>query len=276
MYKLSKMDSGWILSTSGSTASVDEQDVLDVFRGRTSVSQFILSGPRHISSKRGQQLAPVASQEVWASGVTFKRSADAWSSSTSHESNIYDRLYKSERPQTFFKGMAYSVTGNNSFIGIRGDSFATHPEAELAVFASPTGEVIGYTLGNDVSARDIETTNPLYQPQSKVFNGSVALGPSLVLATEDVNPMCWKLRLTIQRKGSTLFDESFGVDQLKFPIQKLVDTHLAYRELPNGIVILTGTALAVPESAMLQDGDQVTVSCNEIGALSSIARFLAN
>ncbi len=276
MYTLWKTTNNWYLGNNAVVFLVHEKDVFDLFCGKVSLSHFLFQERRHIATEGGKKLAPVESQEIWASGVTFRRSADAWSESTRGEVNIYDRLYKSERPQTFFKGMAYSVTGDDSYIGIRGDSVATHPEAELAVYASANGEILGYTLANDVSARDIETSNPLYQPQSKVFSGSIALGPVIVLATDDLDPLAWRLRLTINRNSIKIFDDSFGMNQLKFTIQQLVRTHMAYRDLPNGIVILTGTALAVPESAMLRDGDEVTVSCSEIGTLSSIAKHLAD
>jgi 2-dehydro-3-deoxy-D-arabinonate dehydratase len=219
-------------------------------------------------------LAPVHRQEIWASGVTYKRSADAWIGSEGNEGNIYDKLYKSERPQTFFKGIASGVTGNNSYIGIRGDSNQTHPEAELVVFASQNGAILGYSLGNDVSARDIEISNPLYQPQSKVYAGSVAIGPNIVLNTPEINPLEWTISLSIQRNSCTLYEDSFNLSDLKYPLQTIIDTHCAYRDLPNGIAILTGTALAVPESAMLQDGDLVVINCREIGTLTSYARLL--
>jgi len=274
MNRLYRYSTGWVLESEGTLFEISLSEVRSLFSGSISVKNFLNIERRKCQAPSTPPFAPVLFQEIWASGLTYKRSVEAWSAESANSGSIYDAVYSSKRVQTFFKGMGYSVTGADSYIGIRGDSMQTHPEAELAVICNASGQVIGYTLGNDVSARDIEMDNPLFQPQSKVFDCSIALGPALVLAEPGVSPLNWRINLAIHREDRALFEGGFPVNQLSRSINEIVDAHFAYRSLKDGIVILTGTALAIPTSAMLKEGDIVTIWCDEVGRLMSKAKRL--
>jgi 2-dehydro-3-deoxy-D-arabinonate dehydratase len=273
-YKLWKFDKGWFLENEGMTYRVDNYHVNGLFSGSVSIAEFVGLAAEVSLLPLSLPLAPVIAQEIWASGVTYRRSASAWMSETGSQGSVYDQVYRSDRPQTFYKGASHDVTGPGTYIGIRADSLETHPEAELAVVCDPVGKLIGYTLGNDVSARDIERKNPLFQPQSKVFDGCVSLGPAIVLATSDVDPLAWRISLSISRLNKELFSDNFFVNQLNRKLDDIIKAHVAFRKIPYGIIILTGTALVVPDFAMLRDGDKVAVNCSEIGLLESVARSL--
>lgn len=275
MERLYRIANRWYLEIDAHWTQPSGDAVAALMTGKMSPSAF--AGKRHKAAKRpkiGKCDAPVLDQEIWASGITYKRSANAWVDDSSTSGSIYDRAYGAKRLQTFFKAAPGRAVGHGGFIGIRGDATQTHPEAELAVVADPKGRVIGYTLGDDVSARDIEAANPLYQPQSKVFTGSSALGPCLVLATKGVNPLDWTVRLSMERRGKEYFAESCNFGQLGRSIGEIVRTHYAFHDLPGGIVVMTGTGIVVPEDKMLQPGDVVRIECKPIGELVSTAKRL--
>jgi 2-dehydro-3-deoxy-D-arabinonate dehydratase len=134
-------------------------------------------------------LAPVVSQEVWAAGVTYYRSCDAriGESKNAGGSDFYDRVYTAERPELFFKATGRRVVGPGSPVRIRSDASWSVPEPELTLLINPAGTIIGYTIGNDMSSRDIEGVNPLYLPQAKIYDGSCALGPCVLLREEPLS-----------------------------------------------------------------------------------------
>lgn len=275
MNKLYRVADKWFLESGAAWSAPSTDAVRALMTGALSPAAFVKK--RHKPAKRPAARAfdaPVMDQEIWASGVTYKKSAAAWVADSQTSASIYDRIYGAKRLQTFFKAAPGMAVGHGGFIGIRGDSTATHPEAELAVMADAKGRIVGYTLGDDVSARDIEAENPLYQPQSKVFKGSAALGPALVLAGRGVDPLRWTVTLAMERGGKAYFTGSCGFDRLGRSLEEILRTHYAYHDLPGGIVVMTGTGIVVPDDKMLRPGDRVRIACAPIGELVSTAKRL--
>jgi 2-dehydro-3-deoxy-D-arabinonate dehydratase len=208
---------------------------------------------------------PILPPEVWAAGVTYQRSAEFRDQETGE--SIYDRAHHEPRPEIFFKGSASRCVGPNQPIGVRRDSEFTAPEAELALVLGHRGEIIGYTIANDVSAWDIERDNPLYLPQSKIFRGACALGPSLITPDELPAPYEAPIRCTIIRDGATIFDESSSTARLKRKFEELIEYLLRDNPVPGGSVLCTGTGIIVPKECALQDGDIVEIELPPIGTL---------
>jgi 2-dehydro-3-deoxy-D-arabinonate dehydratase len=212
--------------------------------------------------------APIDQQEVWASGVTYLRSRDA-RMEESTQKNVYDIVYDAERPELFFKATASRVSGPNEVIGIRGDSTWDVPEPELALVVNKDGEIVGYTIGNDVSSRSIEGENPLYLPQAKVYSKCAAVGPSIVMTWEIDNIDDRQIRLVIKRGGSVLFDGSTATSQIHRSLDDLVMYLRRHNEFPAGVILMTGTGIIPPSEFTLEDGDQVEISIDGIGTLQN-------
>ena len=211
-------------------------------------------------------LAPVRPAEVWAAGVTYERSRDA-RMAESTESDVYDRVYASERPEIFLKATAPRVLGPNADIGLRADSGWDVPEPELGVVVGPGGGIVGYTLGNDVSSRTIEGDNPLYLPQAKIYAGSCALGPTVVGTDEIDDPYALTIAMRIVRDGSEAFAAEIGVDSLHVKLDTLVDYLGRENWVAPGTVLLTGTGIVPPDDFTLAPGDVVEITCEPIGTL---------
>ena len=223
-----------------------------------------------------QLLAPIESQEVWAAGVTYFRSRAA-RMAESHDAgggDFYDRVYSAERPELFTKATAHRVVGPDAPVRIRRDSKWNVPEPELTLLISPAGKILGYTAGNDMSSRDIEGENPLYLPQAKVYDGSCALGPAILVASEAPGPTT-NIRVKIARGSATMFDEGTTLKELKRTPKELVS--YLYREVsfPNGAFLMTGTGVVPPDSFTLLPGDRVDISIDGIGTLSNVVEQLA-
>jgi 2-dehydro-3-deoxy-D-arabinonate dehydratase len=212
---------------------------------------------------------PICPVEVWASGCTYETSAVFRDSEHGQGQGIYGHVYTSDRPEIFFKGTARVCTGPGQPVGIRFDSKFTAPEPELAVVLGRKGAVLGYTLGNDVSAWDIERENPLYLPQSKVFTGCCALGPVIVTADELPDIRRLEMTCTIERGGQTCFSGSVPVSRLRRRLEDLIEYLLRANPVPAGSVLLTGTGIIVPEGSALAPGDTVTIRVAEIGELAN-------
>ncbi len=224
--------------------------------------------------QQGQLTAPILPEEVWGAGVTYRPSADFRDADMETGSGIYDRVYRAERPELFFKATAARCVGPGEAIGLRRDATFTAPEPELAVALGPAGEILGYTLGNDVSAWSIERENPLYLPQSKIYRGCCALGPALVTPEEIRDPRSLEIRCRILRDGNCRFDAKAGVSQMKRDIRDLVGWLLRSNDVPNGTVLLTGTGIIVPPDMALAEGDVVELSCDAIGTLRNPCRIV--
>ena len=171
-------------------------------------------------------LAPIGTQEVWAAGVTYfrSRSARIEESKDAGGGTFYDRVYQANRPELFFKATARRVVGPGGFVRIRSDASWSVPEPELTLLLNPNGQIIGYTVGNDMSSRDIEGENPLYLPQAKIYDGSCALGPSVLIAEKPL-PNSTAIALSITRKGAVIFSGKTTLAELKRePMPKLIRT----------------------------------------------------
>jgi 2-dehydro-3-deoxy-D-arabinonate dehydratase len=212
--------------------------------------------------------APVGNQEVWAAGVTYYRSRSARmeESKVAGGGSFYDRVYAAERPELFFKSTASRVVGTCSHVRIRKDSDWNVPEPELTLLANQFGKIIGYTAGNDMSSRDIEGENPLYLPQAKVYDGSCALGPC-VLVSPHALPASTSIGLEILRDGNTEFSGATTLAELKREPAQLVE--YLYREIsfPFGCFLMTGTGIVPPDSFTLASGDEIRITIGQIGTL---------
>lgn len=210
---------------------------------------------------------PINPIEVWACGCTYETSATFRDNEQGRDQGIYGHVYSHDRPEIFFKGTARVCVGPTQPIGIRFDSKFTAPEPELAIVLGRKGKVLGYTLGNDVSAWDIERENPLYLPQSKIYTASCALGPVIVTADEVADFTQLEMTCRIQRAGQTVFEGRVQLAKLTRRIEGLLEYLLRANPVPAGSVMLTGTGIIVPAEAALQPGDVVVISIPEIGEL---------
>lgn len=210
-------------------------------------------------------LLPVQPLEVWAAGVTYERSREARLAETTTV-GIYDKIYDAERPELFFKATASRCVGPNAPIGIRSDSRWTVPEPELAVVLSEEGQALGYTLGNDMSARDIEGENPLYLPQTKIYRACCSIGPMILLSDEPV-----ERRLTlwcrIERRGREVFRGEVSTSRIRRPISELVAYLRRANDIPPMTVLLTGTGIVPPDEFACEEGDVIEIGADEIGIL---------
>ena len=217
-----------------------------------------------------ETLPPIVSQEVWAAGVTYfrSRSARMEESKSAGGGSFYDRVYSAERPELFFKATAGRVVGPGQAVRIRRDASWSVPEPELTLAVSPRGEIIGYTIGNDMSSRDIEGENPLYLPQAKVYDGSCAVGPGILVASEPL-PATTEIRIEILRDGQAAFSGTTTLAEMKRTPQELV--RYLYREcsFPSGCLLMTGTGIVPPDSFTLMSGDEIRIEIDGIGTLSN-------
>jgi len=231
-------------------------------------------GPR-----RPGLLVPLEPPEVWGAGITYRRSAEYYSAHESghahREKGIYDHVYESERPELFFKATAARCAGPHAPIGLRGDSTLTAVEAELAVVVGAAGAIVGYTVGNDLSAWDIERANPLFLPQSKIFRGAFAFGPVLATPSTVPDPHALEIRCVIERGGRVLYEGRANTRDMKRRCAELVDWLGRYNPVPPGTVLSTGTGILVPDAHALQPGDVVSITIEGIGTLRNPVRRLA-
>jgi 2-dehydro-3-deoxy-D-arabinonate dehydratase len=215
-------------------------------------------------------LAPIAAQEVWAAGVTYFRSRTARmeESQTAGGGSFYDRVYQAARPELFFKALPHRVVGPGRTVHIRRDSKWNVPEPELTLLLTPSGKLIGFTVGNDMSSRDIEGENPLYLPQAKVYERSCALGPC-ILVSPDPLPAETAIRLEISRDGRSEFSDETTLAQMKRTPSDLVSYLFRENTFPNGCFLLTGTGIVPPDSFSLRAGDQIRITIDRIGTLEN-------
>lgn len=215
-------------------------------------------------------LAPVGSQEVWAAGVTYfrSRSARMEESKDAGGGSFYDRVYSAVRPELFFKATARRVMHPGANVRIRTDANWSVPEPELTLLINPRGEIIGYTIGNDMSSRDIEGENPLYLPQAKVYDGSCALGPCVLLTNEPL-PKTTAIRIQIERDGQAVFEGNTTLAELKRDPKELADWLFRDNSFPDGAYLMTGTGVVPGDGFTLAHGDFIRISIDGIGALEN-------
>ncbi|HEY0687868.1 MAG TPA: fumarylacetoacetate hydrolase family protein [Kribbella sp.] len=232
---------------------------------RSAVGQ--VSGDRPVAEVR--LLPPLDGRaEVWCAGVTYERSRGA-RMEESTEQSVYDRVYSAPRPELFPKSPAWRLVTNGEPIGIRADSGHDVPEPELAVVANSHGEIVGYTICNDVSSRSIEGENPLYIPQAKVFAGGCALATGIRPAWEVPDPTGLTIDLVIHRDGVEVFTGTTSTEKLVRPLTELVEVLFAPNEFPDGVILATGTGIVPELDFALQAGDVVDISISEVGTLTN-------
>jgi 2-dehydro-3-deoxy-D-arabinonate dehydratase len=219
----------------------------------------------------GLLLPPVSRQEIWGAGVTYLRSRKARveESRAAGGGDFYDRVYTAGRPELFFKATPERVVGHNGVVRIRRDSNWSVPEPELALLVTPTGKIGGYTVGNDMSARDIEGENPLYLPQAKMYDGSCSLGPGVLVIDEEL-PLDTGISLEVIRpkpRKKRAFRGRTSIRRMKRPFEELVEFLLREYSFPNGCYLLTGTGVVPPSTFTLRPGDEIRITIDRIGTL---------
>jgi 2-dehydro-3-deoxy-D-arabinonate dehydratase len=212
-------------------------------------------------------LAPVEQQEVWAAGVTYLRSKKARMDESEFSATAYDRVYDAERPELFFKSLPEKVIATGEPVGIRRDARWSVPEPELALVLNSRGKVVGYTIGNDMSSRDIEGENLLYLPQAKIYRGSCALGPWIQVGTPETAAREWKIHLEIRRGDQAVFSGETSVNQIKRGFAELAEFLFRCQIFPHGAVLLTGTGIVPPDTFTLLERDVVKIEVTGIGML---------
>jgi 2-dehydro-3-deoxy-D-arabinonate dehydratase len=215
-------------------------------------------------------LAPIVSQEVWAAGVTYYRSRNARidESKDAGGGSFYDRVYAAERPELFFKATGRRVVGPGCAVRIRSDAKWSVPEPELTLLISPAGGIVGYTIGNDMSSRDIEGENPLYLPQAKVYDGSCALGPCVLLSNEPLDKTT-TIQIQITRQGETVFTGSTTLAELKRDPKDLARFLFRDNSFDQGVFLMTGTGIVPANDFTLATGDAIRIEIEQIGRLEN-------
>jgi 2-dehydro-3-deoxy-D-arabinonate dehydratase len=270
--KLYRTGNGIFISSESSFYRIDES--WDALIARDDLYEHCLAAMKNAAqSKEFSEtviLPPIENQEVWASGVTYYRSRTARmeESKDAGGGNFYDRVYSAERPELFFKATGRRVVGHGAKVRIRSDAKWSVPEPELTLVLSSSGKIIGYTIGNDMSSRDIEGENPLYLPQAKVYNGSCAIGPCILLRSDPL-PKDVRIELRILRCGETAFTGKTALTELKREPQHLVEYLYRDNSFPCGSFLMTGTGIVPPDSFTLHSGDQIHISIEHIGTLSN-------
>jgi 2-dehydro-3-deoxy-D-arabinonate dehydratase len=263
---------GPVLEHDGSFVPLHES--WDVLINRMDLGEYlrtVAASGRSTSTPPTVVLPPIQGQEVWAAGVTYLRSRSARieESADAGGGTFYDRVYSAERPELFFKSAPWRVRGPGQTVRVRRDARWSVPEPELAIGINSRGEIVGYTIGNDMSSRDIEGENPLYLPQAKIYDGSCALGPAL-LVSDTLLPADTPIRLTIVRANEPVFEGSTSLSRLRRTPAELIE--FLYREtsFPVGCVLLTGTGVVPPDDFTLHSGDEVRIEIPAIGTLMNI------
>lgn len=219
-------------------------------------------------------LAPLERQEVWASGVTYLRSKAARMEESDFNASAYDRVYDAARPEIFFKSLPEKVVGPGDGVGIRGDATWNVPEPELALVINSRGKIIGHTIGNDMSSRDIEGENLLYLPQAKTYNRSCALGPWIVLGTPEDQARNWEIKIEILRQSKEVFSGTTAVGQIKRTFTELAEYLFRCQVFPHGAILLTGTGIIPPDTFTLEENDEVRIGISGIGTLQNSVRVV--
>ena len=214
-------------------------------------------------------LAPVEQQEVWAAGVTYLRSKKARMDESEFSASAYDRVYEAERPELFFKSLPEKVVATGGDVGIRRDAKWNVPEPELVLVCDSRGRVVGYTIGNDMSSRDIEGENLLYLPQAKTYLKSCSMGPFITVGATEAEARAWTIGVEIQRGGQPVFAGETSVGQIKRTFDSLAEFLFRSQSFPHGAMLLTGTGVVPPDGFTLAAGDFVRIRISGIGTLEN-------
>jgi 2-dehydro-3-deoxy-D-arabinonate dehydratase len=244
-------------------------DDWDTLVNRDDLLAYLHAAPGRGEPRLGHPpLAPIGRQEVMAAGVTYTRSRTARMEEQREASggSFYDRVYTADRPELFFKSAGWRVRGHDEAVRIRRDATWSVPEPEIALYVNADGHVIGYTIGNDMSSRDIEGENPLYLPQAKIYDGGCALGPALYV-TDAPLPPSTVIELIIVRDGGSVFEGRTTYSNMRRPEASLVDYLYRETRFPDGCVLLTGTGVVPDDSFRLRAGDEIRIHVPPIGTL---------
>jgi len=230
-----------------------------------------LKGPfdTELSLDSVRLLSPIDHQEVWGAGVTYERSKVARQEESEQGGSFYDLVYTADRPELFFKATPSRVVGPGEPIRVRQDTKWCVPEPELTLVLSPKMEIVGYTIGNDVSARDIEGVNPLYLPQAKVYDACCSLGPVITLASAMPPIAEVEIRLEIERAGKVAIRDKTSLSRMARTLSELVDWLGRENRYPDGVFLLTGSGIVPPDDFSLEPGDLVRISIDGIGTLEN-------
>lgn len=275
--RLYKLSEGILIESNGAFYLKENEDWDDflnddgLYQKMKSISETdsaILNGPDLINNYLE---APIQSQEIWASGVTYLKSRVERQEESKEAGGavFYAMVYEAERPELFFKALAHRTTGHGGTVRIRKDSTWNVPEPELTLCISSSGKIIGYTIGNDMSSRSIEGENPLYLPQAKVYEGSTAIGPCIYV-TEEPLPGKTEIHITIERDGKDVFEGTVTIDQIKRKLSDLVTCLYSELNFPHGSFLMTGTGIVPQSDFTLQSKDKVTITIDAIGTLVNI------
>lgn len=247
----------------------------DLFINRPKLFSHILDEIRSLDQNpklsgfiNSNLMTPISNQEVWASGVTYMRSREARieESKDAGGGDFYARVYDAPRPELFFKAPAHRTVGSGDQVRIRKDSMWNVPEPELVLFICSSGSIEGYTVGNDMSSRDIEGENPLYLPQAKSYDGSTAIGPCVYVPEKPIEPNS-KIRIVIERTSKQVFFGEISIDRMKRTHQELAQYLFKELSFPHGTYLMTGTGIVPPDSFTLQSGDVIKITIEHIGTL---------
>lgn len=214
-------------------------------------------------------LAPIDQQEVWAAGVTYKRSQVARMEESESGASHYDKVYSADRPELFMKATPARVSGPGQPVRVRADSEWSVPEPEFTLVLNPSGKIVGYTIGNDMSARDIEGENPLYLPQAKVYRQCAGLGPCVLLADGPLDLPGTLIELIIHRDGQEVFKGTTDLGQLNRSLTDLAAWLFRESEFPSGAMLMTGTGIVPDDDFTLNDNDSVSITIAGIGTLTN-------
>jgi 2-dehydro-3-deoxy-D-arabinonate dehydratase len=266
--KLRRTADGPVLTRDGRHVLIDDSwDA--IFQRPDPVAHLRAANGRDIDPR--EPLAPIEGQEVWAAGVTYYASRDARMEESTAASDLYDRCYDAERPEIFFKATPHRVSGPGEPVRIRADSNWNVPEPELTLVIASNGSIFGYTIGNDMSSRDIEGENPLYLPQAKTYDGCASLGPEILIADRPP-PGDTTIGLRIERDGTVEFEGATEVSRIKRSFDELVDFLTRESTFPRGCFLMTGAGV-VPEAGFtLESGDVISIAIEGIGTLVNPVR----
>jgi 2-dehydro-3-deoxy-D-arabinonate dehydratase len=244
-------------------------DILAAADVEQRIAELLRQGGPAVPSDSVRLLAPLDLHEVWGAGVTYERSKVARQEESEQGGSFYDLVYRAPRPELFFKATPSRVAGPGQPVRVRRDTQWSVPEPELALVLSPALRLVGFTIGNDMSARDIEGENPLYLPQAKVYDACCALGPVITLVASMPPARGIEIRLAIERDGATVFDGATSVGRMARKFEELIDWLGRDNVFPQGVILLTGTGIVPPDEFTLRSGDRVRISIDGIGTLSN-------
>ncbi len=239
----------------------------------TKVIRGVSRDARRLRFDESRLRIPVVPAELWGAGITYLKSRVARETETKTK-GIYDYVYSSVRPELFLKDTGLRCVGPGDAICVRSDSNWSVPEPELAVVLDANGKVIGYTIADDVSARDIEGESPLFLPQAKIYRGSSSIGPVITTADEIGDPHALEIEMRIIRSGKTVFNGRVNTSRMKRRVRELVDFLRKDNVMKDFTVLMTGTAIVPPDDFTLSGGEEVEIEIDKIGLLRNPVRKL--